>query len=236
MRVWLTLVLVAALAGCAGIAGERRLTVLAAASLTETFTELGRRFEADHPGVRVVLSFGGSATLAQQINNGAPADVFAAASSATMRQVTEAGNAHPPAVFARNTLVIAVAQGNPEGIAGLSDLAKPGVKVALCAPQVPCGAAAESALTAAGVALRPVTQEQDVKAALAKLRLGEVDAALVYRTDVRAVSDVDGVELPGSPPNDYLIAMCRDGEPARDFVSFVLSEPARKILAEAGFS
>lgn len=235
----LALALLLVLAGC-GTAGQpaRRLNVLAAASLTETFTRLGQDFEAAHPGVRVVFSFAGSSTLAQQINNGAPADVFASANPATMKLVTDAGNASGPEIFARNRLVIAVAAGNPWGVTGLADLARPGLKVAMCAEQVPCGAAAGRALATAGVAVTPVTLEQDVKAALTKLRLGEVDAALVYRTDVGAVSDVDAVEFPesGAAVNDYQIAVCRGGgELARSFVVYVLSEHGREVLAEAGF-
>src|SRR6185312_16660742 len=151
-------------------------------------------------GVTVTLNLAGSSALANQINQGAPADVFASAAEKNMATVTEAGNAEgTPSVFARNQLVIAVPGGNPRGVTGLADLARPGVKVALCADQVPCGAAARTALTAAGVALTPVTLEQDVKGALAKVKLGEVDAALVYRTDARAASaDVAGVEFPES--------------------------------------
>src|SRR5690606_38093137 len=151
--------------------------------LTGTFTELGKEFEAEHPGTRVRFSFGGSATLAQQIVQGAPADVFAAASPATMKTVTDASLANTPATFARNRLQIAVPAGNPAGVGELKDLAGPEVKVALCAEQVPCGAAAAKALDAAGVQVRPFTLEQDVRATLTKVELGEVDAALVYRTD-----------------------------------------------------
>jgi len=218
------------------------LTVLAAASLTESFTRIGRDFEAAHPGTTVTFSFGGSSTLATQINQGAPADVFASASPTNLRTVTEAGNgAGEPATFARNQLVIAVPEGNPDRVAGLADLVRPGVKVALCAAQVPCGAAATKAVTAAGVRLTPVTFEQDVKAALAKVRLGEVDAALVYRTDVRAAAaEVDGVEFAesASAVNDYPIVALRDAPnptAAGAFVAYVLAEPGRRALAEAGF-
>lgn len=235
----LALALLLALSGCGATAGSGdRLIVLAAASLTETFTELGKDFEARNEDVRVVVTFAGSSTLAQQINAGAPADVFAAANPVTMKRVTDAGNANDAVVFARNRLVIAVSQGNPLSIAGLRDLARPGLKVALCAEQVPCGAAANTVLEAAGVNFTPVTLEQDVKAALAKVRLGEVDAALVYRTDVQSVSEVDGVEFPesGGAINDYQIAVCGPGsELARSFVAFVLSEHGRDVLAEAGF-
>jgi len=218
------------------------VTVFAASSLTEVFTQLGRDAEAVNPGLTVRFSFAGSSTLAQQINAGAPADVFASASPATMKQVTDAGGrAGSATVFARNHLVIAVPRGNPKRLAGLADLARPGVKVALCAEQVPCGAAAKTALTAAGVALTPVTLESDVRAALTKLRLGEVDAALVYRTDASAASgEVDAIEFAESAKavNDYLVvALARAANPAgaRVFVAYVRSDAARAVLARAGF-
>ncbi|MEU7588430.1 molybdate ABC transporter substrate-binding protein [Micromonospora sp. NPDC049230] len=218
------------------------VTVFAAASLTESFTRIGADFEAANPGSTVTLNFAGSSALANQVNQGAPADVFASAAPATMATVTEAGNADgAPSVFARNQLVIAVPRGNPGRVTGLADLGRPGVKVALCARQVPCGAAARTALDAAGVALTPVTLEQDVKGALAKVRLGEVDAALVYRTDALAASaDVTGVEFPESARavNDYPIVALRDAPNpagARALVAYVRSAPAQAVLAEAGF-
>ncbi len=238
--------LVLLLAGCSSgspkPAAHRTLTVLAAASLTGTFTQLGRAYERQHPGTTVTFSFGGSSALAQQIVNGAPADVFAAASPATMKQVTDAGEAAgQPAVFVRNQLVIAVPKGNPAGVHGLADLARPGVKVALCAPQVPCGAAAAKVLEAARLTVRPATLEQDVKAALTKVRLGEVDAALVYRTDVRAAAgDVQGIEFPESAGaiNDYPIvalAHAPSAAAARDFVAYIRSAAARAVFTAAGF-
>jgi molybdate transport system substrate-binding protein len=244
-------VLVAA-AGCAGHPGGRpadaagrptgTVTVLAAASLTETFTRIGADFEAAHPGVRVTLSFAGSSQLAQQINAGAPADVFAAANPATMKTVTDvARDAGAPRVFARNQLVIAVPKGNPRHVTALRDLAGAGIKLALCAPQVPCGGAARTALDAGGVALTPVTLEQDVRAALAKVRLGEADAALVYRTDARAAgADVDGIEFPESATviNDYpILALPQAPHPggAAAFVTYVLSGAARDVFTGAGF-
>lgn len=250
----LAAIAVLALAGCggpdrpasapAGSASSLRgsVTVLAAASLTGVFDQLGRQFEEAHHGVKVTFSYGGSSTLAQQIVNGAPADVFAAASPATMKTVTDAGmTSRPPTVFVRNQLVIAVGPGNPKRIAGIADLVGPGVKVALCAAAVPCGAAAKTALKAAGVNLKPVTLEQDVKSALSKVELGEVDAALVYRTDVRSASGkVEGVEFPESAKavNDYPIAALKDApnpDAAQAFVAFILSAPARDVLAQAGF-
>jgi molybdate transport system substrate-binding protein len=159
-----------------------------------------------------------------------------------MATVVDAGGAAgEPVVFARNQLVIAVPKGNPEGVRGLADLARPGVKVALCAEQVPCGAAARTALDAAGAKVTPVTEEQDVKAALAKVRLGEVDAALVYRTDARAAAaEVDGVEFPESARavNEYPIVVLREAPNpagAAAFLALVTSEPGRAALTGAGF-
>lgn len=241
MKKVLSAVLVLAIAGCgsgpAESAGDGPLTVLAAASLTESFTRIGKDFEAADPGTKVTFSFGGSSGLATQITSGAPADVFAAASPATMKTVTDAGDAAgEPVTFVKNQLVIAVPKGNPKGLTSLAALAGPAVKVALCAEQVPCGAAAKKAL--AGVPITPVTQEQDVKAALSKVKLGEVDAALVYRTDAKASSaDVDGIEFPESARaiNDYPIVALKENDGATKFVAYVLSEPAQKVLADAGF-
>jgi molybdate transport system substrate-binding protein len=226
-------------ARASGVAGT--VNVFAAASLTEAFTRIGEDFEAANPGSKVTFNFAGSPALATQINEGAPADVFASASPATMKAVTDAGNADgSPAVFVQNQLVIAVANGNPKLIGGLGDLARPELKVALCAEQVPCGAAAKKALDAAGVTLKPVTLEQDVKAALAKVALGEVDAALVYRTDVRArASDVDDVEFPESAGavNDYAIVVLSNAANtagARAFVAYVRAQ-GMAVLTGAGF-
>ncbi|GAA3508348.1 molybdate ABC transporter substrate-binding protein [Actinomadura keratinilytica] len=222
--------------------GGKTLTVFAAASLTETFTALGRTFESSHPGVKVRFNFGGSSTLAQQIVQGAPADVFAAASPATMKTVTDQGAASgQPTVFAGNRLVIAVS-GKVEGkVEGLPDLAGRGLKVVLCATQVPCGAAADKALRAGGVKVTPVSREQDVKAVLTKVRMGEADAGLVYRTDVRAASgQVTGVEFAESAEavNDYPIAPLAEApQPAlaKEFVGLVLSRQGRTVLTRAGF-
>ncbi|WP_372444410.1 molybdate ABC transporter substrate-binding protein [Micromonospora qiuiae] len=223
-----------------GIGGQ--LTVFAAASLAESFTRIGQDFEAAHHGVKVIFNFAGSSALANQINEGAPADVFASAAPANMAAVIEAGDGDgEPVTFARNQLVIAVPGGNPDAVTGLGDLTRPGAKVALCAERVPCGAAARRALDLADVTLTPVTLEQDVKAALAKVRLGEVDAALVYRTDVRAAADdVDGIEFPESvgAVNEYPIVVLEDSgnlPTARAFVEYVRSDAGRSVLTAAGF-
>ncbi|WP_447008137.1 molybdate ABC transporter substrate-binding protein [Saccharothrix isguenensis] len=240
-------VVAAALTGCgatgpdeAGGAVTGRVTVFAASSLTGTFTRLAEDFEAAHPGVDVVLNFGGSSGLAQQIGQGAPADVFASAAPANMAQVVDAGGtAAEPATFARNRLEIAVPRGNPAGVSGLADFGDADAKIALCAEQVPCGAAAMRAFEAAGVTARPDTLEQDVRAVLTKVRLGEVDAALVYRTDVRSAADeVEGIAFPEADRtvNDYLIAPLAEASGgARAFIGHVLSERGRAVLTEAGF-
>ena len=227
-------------ASSAGVTGT--VTVFAAASLTGTFTQIGKDFEAANPGSKVTFSFAGSSALATQINQGAPADVFASAAPANMKTVTDAGNGTgTPTNFAKNQLVIAVPKGNPKAIMGLADLIKPGIKVAECAAQVPCGAAANTALKAANVTLTPATLEQDVKAALSKVALGEVDAALVYRTDAKAdPKDVDGIEFPESAGaiNVYPIIVLKNAANkagAQAFVAYVESDKGKAILADAGF-
>lgn len=228
------------LAGCGDKATTGNVTVFAGSSLTESFNKIAKDFEAANPGSKIIFSFGGSSTLATQINQGAPADIFASAAPANMKTVTDAGNADgSPTIFVKNQLVIAVPKGNPKGIRGLADLVKPGLKVALCAEQVPCGAAAKKALTAANVPLVPVTFEADVKAALSKLKLGEVDAALVYRTDTKS-SDVDGVEFPESSGaiNEYPVVLLKNAPnktAAKAFLDYLLSDKGMAVLIAAGF-
>lgn len=228
--------------GATAPAVEGDLVVFAAASLTETFTALGEQLEADNPGVTVTFNFAASSALAQQVLSGAPADVFAAASPATMAQVLDGGGADgEPTVFVRNLLQIAVPVGNPGEVTGLADFADEDLAIALCSPEVPCGSAADKALAAAGVTARPDTLEQDVRAALAKVELGEVDAALVYRTDVLAAGDtVEGLDFPEAEEavNDYpLVALAEapNAAAAAAFIDLVLSEQGRKVLTGAGF-
>lgn len=218
------------------------LTVFAAASLTGTFTEIGKNFEAQHAGSKVTFSFGSSATLATQINQGAPADVFAAASETTMKTVTDAGNnASEPVTFVTNTLEIAVPKGNPGNITGLKDFADSSKKIALCAEVVPCGAAATQVFKLADITPKPDTLETDVKATLQKVQLGEVDAALVYKTDVIAAGDqVEGIDFPEAAKvvNTYPIATLKAStspELAQQFVDYVLSPDGKAILTKAGF-
>jgi len=217
------------------------VTVFAAASLTDVFEALGDEFTAENPEVAVSFNFGGSSGLAEQIVQGAPADVFAAASPSTMTTVTDAGLATDPTVFATNTLELVVPAGNPGAIAGLDDLERPELAVALCAAEVPCGAASVTALESAGIVASVDTYEQDVKAVLTKVELGEVDAGLVYRTDVLAAGDsVEGLPFAeaGSAVNDYpVVALADSANPdaAAAFVAFVLSERGQALLSEAGF-
>ena len=226
--------------GSKGVSGK--VVVLAASSLTESFTALGKGFEAEHPGTTVSFSFAASSELATQIEQGAPADVFASASPATMAQVSDSGDkAGKPVTFVRNTLEIAVPAGNRAGVTGLADFAKKDLTIALCAPEVPCGAAADKVFAAAKVTPAPDTLEADVKATLAKVTLGEVDAALVYKTDVIAAGDkVEGIDFPEAADavNDYPIAVLKDARKpatAQAFVDLVLSAGGQKVLSEAGF-
>jgi molybdate transport system substrate-binding protein len=235
-----------ALAACSDDAdggGDTTLTVFAAASLTKTFTEIGKEFESQHDGVKVELSFGGSSDLVSQIQQGAPADVFASADEANMEKLTgddlEAGD---PVDFASNTLEIATPPGNPAAIASFADLGKDGVNVVVCAPEVPCGAAAVKAEQATGMTINPVSEEQSVTDVLAKVSSGEADAGLVYVTDVAAAGDsVEGVTFPESSAivNTYPIVALKDSKNAdlaQEFLDLVTSDKGQSILEEAGFA
>ena len=218
------------------------ITVFAAASLADTFADLARSFEAAHPGSRVTLSLGPSSGLAQQIVQGAPADVFASASASTMDVVTSAGAAATAKTFATNMMQVAVPPANEAGVSGVSDLARRDVKVALCQQKVPCGEAAAKVLAKAGVRVTPVTLEVDVRAVLAKVQLDEVDAGIVYVTDVKAAAGkVRGIPIPAgvNASTDYRIAVLdrsERAEIARQFVDHVLSAQGRDVLTRAGFS
>jgi molybdate transport system substrate-binding protein len=217
------------------------ITVAAAASLTEAFTQIGKEFEATKPGTTVIFSFGSSTTLATQIAEGAPVDVFAAANPATMKTVTDVGAAEPPTTFVSNILQIAVPKGNPGGITGLKDFADKTKKVAICAPQVPCGTAAVKVFSAAKIKPAPDTLEPDAKATLQKVSSNEVDAALVYRTDVIAAKEtVDGLEFSEARQavNVYPIAVLKgsmSAAAAQQFVDYVLSADGQAVLRKAGF-
>jgi molybdate transport system substrate-binding protein len=217
------------------------INVFAAASLTESFTTLGTQFEAAHPGTKITFVFGPSSGLATQITQGAPADVFASASGKNMDAVVAAKAAGTPMPFARNVAEIAVPPANPANITTLADLAKPGVKVALCEPEVPCGALAAQVFASAGLKVTPATLEADVKATLTKVELGEADAGVVYVTDVRAAgSKVTGIAIPAAvnATTSYPIAALtasKNPALAQVFVDYVLSADGARALAAAGF-
>ncbi|MCF7552887.1 molybdate ABC transporter substrate-binding protein [Pseudonocardia sp. WMMC193] len=223
-------------------AESRTLTVFAAASLTESFNALEQTFEQQNPGVDVVLSYGGSSDLAQQIVNGAPADVFAAASDSTMKTVTDAQlTAAAPTIFATNVLQIATAPGNPKGVAAFADLAKPDLKTVVCAPQVPCGAATAKIEQSTGVDIPAVSEEPDVKSVLAKVSTGNADAGLVYVTDVNASKgQVQGVSFPESSAakTNYPIAVVKNApqaELAQKWVALVEGQDGANVLGAQGF-
>ena len=219
-----------------------KIVVFAAASLQQVFTTLGKEFEAANPGTTVSFNFSGSGTLAASITSGAPADVFAAASDATMQTVTKAGDTPTaPVTFTKNILEIGVAPGNPKHITSLADLTKPGIKVALCAKTEPCGAAAVTALADAGVKLTPVTYEADVTSAQNVVEEGQVDASLVYRTNILgAPGKITGVNFATAEQaiTDYPIAVLKNAPNSaggQAFVNFVLSSTGQKVLTAAGF-
>lgn len=219
------------------------LTVFAAASLKSTFTELGTRLENDHPGTKVNLSFAGSSDLVTQLTQGAPADVFASADANTMTKAVDAGLVSgDPVDFATNALTIVTPPENPKGIASFADLAKPGVQVVVCAPQVPCGSATEKVERATGVKLHPVSEESAVTDVLGKITSGQADAGLVYVTDAAAArAKVVNVPFPeaSGTVNIYPIAVLKaskNPEAARKFVELVTGPAGREVLATAGFA
>jgi len=217
------------------------ITVFAAASLMGTFTQLGQQFEAAHPGDTVKFSFGASSTLATQITSGAPADVFASAAPKNMETVVNAGDASNPQDFAKNTAEIAVPPSNPANVTSVSDLAKSSVKVALCQPQVPCGVVAAEVFKNFGITVKPVTLQPDVKSVLTQVELGNVDAGMVYVTDVMAAgSKVKGITIPASQNASTLypiaaISSSKELAIAQAFVAYVLSPAGQSVLAAAGF-
>jgi molybdate transport system substrate-binding protein len=230
-----------ALTAC-GTGGDRAgdggtVTVLAAASLTTPFTELAEQYMADHPGTEVRLSFGSSTTLAQQVAQGAPADLLATAGAAPLAQL---GDVVPveTTTIARNTLEIATPPGNPAGVEGLVDLASPDADVVLCASTVPCGKAADEVLARAGVEAHVVSREVDVTATLAKVRLGEADAAVVYHSDVvSAAGTVEGVVVPTADNTTlpYPLARLADSAAAADFAAYVAGPEGTTALTASGF-
>ena len=226
------------------------LTVFAAASLTDVFTELGDRLSADNPDVEVRFNFAGSSALAAQVDQGAPADVFASADEAQMARVVDAGLARSPELFAANRLMLAFPlddpagigrQGDAAGVPALADLVDRDITLAVCAPEVPCGVAAAEVLDRAGLGDVPDTYEEDVRAVLTKVLLGEVDAGLVYRTDVLTVPSQVGARAfreAEAARNRYPVAVLGDAPnpvAAQAFVDLVLSAEGQDVLEQAGF-
>lgn len=225
-----------------GSALKGRITVLAAASLTESFGTLEKQFEAANPGTTVTVTTGASSALATQIVQGKAADVFASASTKNMKQVIDGGEASTSTDFVKNTLEIAVPPSNPAKITKLADLARSGVKVATCEASVPCGAVAQQVFAKAKLTVKPTASLADVKATLAAVEGGEVDAGLVYVTDVQAAgSKVAGIEIPDSvnASTTYPITTLTEAanKPVADaFVRYVLSPQGQQVLTSAGFS
>jgi molybdate transport system substrate-binding protein len=218
------------------------LTVLAAASLTDSFNELGKAFEARHPGTKVTFSFDASSTLATQANGGAPADLFASADQPNMKKVTDAGNATGPRVFVHNKLAILVKKGNPKKIAALSDFDKPTVTFVLCAVEVPCGKYGAQALAKAGVKAQPKSLEANVKAVVTKVSSGEVDTGIGYVTDAKAAAATTaGIDIPDqyNVAAEYPIAVLKQSKNpnlAYAFLDYILSPDAQAILVKYGFT
>ena len=224
-------------------AGSGKLIVFAAASLKKSFTDIGEQFKTDNPGSDIEFSFAGSSDLVTQLTQGAPADVFASADTKNMDKATDATLvAGDPVNFATNTLTIVTAPGNPKKIASFKDLAAPGLSVVVCAPQVPCGSAAEKVEKATGVQLNPVSEESQVTDVLGKVTSGQADAGLVYVTDAQGAGDkVTAVPFPESADavNTYPIAVLKQStqpELARTFVDLVTGEAGQKVLKAAGFA
>lgn len=228
--------------GGAAPPAPQTLNVFAAASLKDTFGAIEKQFEQENPGTDVKITFAGSSDLVSQITNGAPADVFASADDKNMAKVTKPGlQQGEPTRFATNVLQIAVAPNNPKKIATLADLAKPDIKTVVCAPPVPCGSAAQSVEKAAGVDIKPVSEEQDVKSVLSKVASGNADAGLVYVTDVTAAKDkVEGVSFPDSSKavNNYPIVALKSSknpELAAKWIQAVTGPSGQQTLKAAGF-
>ncbi|QDZ13929.1 molybdate ABC transporter substrate-binding protein [Humibacter ginsenosidimutans] len=217
-----------------------QLSVSAAASLQGAFDEAIKEFTAEHPNVKVTPNYDGSSTLATQILGGAKVDVFASADQANMQKVTDPGLASDPTIFARNTLVIVVPKDNPANITSLKDLGDAKNKVVLCAPAVPCGAAALTLLSNEGVKVTPVSQEQNVTAVLTKIENDEADAGLVYKTDAKTTDKVKTIVPDGASKviNSYPIVALKDApntSAAKAFVAFITGPKGQKILASFGF-
>lgn len=230
----------------------RTLTVFAAASLTDAFTEIGANFEAANPGVTVTFNFAGSQALSTQIMEGAPADVFASANSAQMEALISGGviRQDAPQIFLANALVIIVPQGNPAGVSGVEDLVNAGLKLVLAAEEVPVGKYSREAFDLMGTHLGSdfkgrvlaniVSNEDNVRQVVAKVRLGEADAGIVYASDAVSVPELPKIVIPAemNVTAVYPIAPLTGSshpELAEAFVEFVLSPEGQAVLQKWGF-
>lgn len=237
----LVLSLVAVLTACSGTPpdDDADVLVLAAASLTDVFGELETIFEREHPGIEIEMSFGASSALRTQIEQGAPADVIALADTAVIDALVAGGYVRNPTLFATNALTIAVPSGNPGDVTSIDDFTRDDLLLGTCALQVPCGAYADEVFAAAKIDPRLDTMEPDVRSLAAKIARGELDAGLVYVTDVFAADGAlvgIGLGSETARPAEYPIALV-DGadEQARAFVDFVLSESGGAVISAAGF-
>lgn len=219
------------------------VTVFAAASLTESFTEIAKQFEAENPQARVTFNFGASSALVTQINEGAPADVFASADSANMKKLTDAGgNGTEPVTFAKNKLTVIVERGNPKNIGSVKDLTDPNLLVVVAAPQVPAGAYSAEVFEKAGITVTPVSMEENVKAVVTKVTSGEADAGIVYTTDVNAAGDsAASVAIPDelNVIATYPVAVTKDSAnptAAAAFIDFIVGAKGQATLAKSGFT
>lgn len=239
--VWLVGLLAVIACGESGDSTENELLVSAAASLTDAFGEIEAAFEDVNPNVDVVLNFGPSSGLREQILEGAPADVFASANTSNMDQIVAAGEADDPQIFVQNLLMIAVPSENPGRVSGLDDFGREELLIGLCAEDAPCGDFAREALSNAGVRPAIDTNEPDVRALLTKIEVGELDAGITYVTDIVSAGDgVEGIDIPQDVNQvaEYSIAVLSEApnpEAAADFVEFVLSDEGQTILADYGF-
>lgn len=226
----------AMLVGCGGsdAAGDGPLRVMAAASLVDAMTALSAAYRNAHPGVDVQIDTAGSSALVRRLQAGERADVLVTADTATMDTAVNSTVARDPRVIATNELVIVVPVGNPGRVRGIGAFGVPGSRTVLCASEVPCGAAADRVLSAAGETPRPISRSADVRAALGAVTSGEADAAMVYRTDAASArGKVETIAIPGAPHNRYPAALV--SEQGRAFRDFLLSPGAQKILRDNGF-
>lgn len=219
--------------------GQATVTIYAAASLSAMFDEAAELFEAKNENIDILpIIYDGSSTLATQIAEGAPADVFASADEHNMQPLIDEGLASDPTVFATNTLVVAVPAGNPGQVESLTDLAD--VTTVLCAPEVPCGSASEQLLSRTNVEVSPASLEQNVTAVREKVSANEADAGLVYATDVVGDDSIESFVPEGADDviNVYPVAALEGAaspEAAQAFIDFLLSGAGQSLLIEHGF-